>query len=99
VFEGNQKTLAAVTDNVEKDCLENMIRAETLRRVYEAMEGLPAECRKVFLKLFVEGKTVAETAAELNVAVSTVKSQKERGIRLLKMRLTSLLLLYLVFLL
>jgi RNA polymerase sigma-70 factor (family 1) len=67
--------------------IENMIRAETLRRVKEAMEELPSECRKVFMKLFVEGKSVAEAAAELKVAVSTVKNQKARGIKLLRMKL------------
>ena len=75
----------------ENGHIENMIKAETLRRVKEAMEELPSECRKVFMKLFVEGKSVVETAAELNVAVSTVKNQKARGIKLLRMRLTSFL--------
>ena len=73
----------------ESGHIENMIKAETLRRVKEAMEELPSECRKVFMKLFVEGKSVVEAAAELNVAVSTVKNQKARGIKLLRMRLTS----------
>ena len=86
--------VAIVSDDVEKDCLENMIRAETLRRVYEAMDDLPAECRKVFVKLFVEGKSVVEAAAELKVAVSTVKNQKARGIKLLRMKLTSLFFLF-----
>jgi len=53
------------------------------------MEELPSECRMVFMKLFVEGKSVVEAAAELNVVVSTVKNQKARGIKLLRMRLTS----------
>jgi len=78
-------------DVEETGHLENMIKAETLRRVKEAMEELPSECRKVFMKLFVEGKSVVEAAAELNVAVSTVKNQKARGIKLLRMKLTSFL--------
>jgi RNA polymerase sigma-70 factor (ECF subfamily) len=86
-----QKEIVYLSETVEKDCLENMIRAETLRRVKEAMEELPSECRKVFMKLFVEGKSVAEAAAELKVAVSTVKNQKARGIKILRMRLTSFL--------
>ena len=81
--------LAIVSDDLEKDFSENMIRAETLRLVYEAMEKLPSECKKVFVKLFVEGKSVVDAAAELNVAVSTVKNQKMRGIKLLRMRLGS----------
>jgi len=86
-----EKEYVMMNDSFEQDCLENMIKAETLRRVKEAMEELPSECRKVFMKLFVEGKSVAEAAEELKVAVSTVKSQKARGIRLLRMKLTSFL--------
>jgi RNA polymerase sigma-70 factor (ECF subfamily) len=77
--------------------IENMIRAETLRRVKEAMEELPSECRKVFMKLFVEGKSIAEAAAELKVAVSTVKNQKARGIKILRMRFTSFIVFSLWF--
>jgi len=77
--------------------IENMIRAETLRRVKEAMEELPSECRKVFMKLFVEGKSVVEAAAELKVAVSTVKNQKARGIKIMRMRFTSFLVFGLSF--
>jgi DNA-directed RNA polymerase specialized sigma24 family protein len=51
----------------------------------------------VFVKLFVEGKSVVEAAAELNVAVSTVKNQKARGIKLLRMRLSSFCFSFLVF--
>jgi len=86
-----QKEIVYLSDAFERDCFENIIKAETLRRVKEAMEELPSECRKVFMKLFVEGKSVVEAAAELNVAVSTVKNQKARGIKLLKMKLTSFL--------
>ena len=76
---------------VEDGHIENMIKAETLRFVKEGIEKLPTECRKVFIKLFVEGKSVSETAFELNVAASTVKNQKARGIKLLRTRLTFIL--------
>jgi len=83
-----QQEIELLSDGFEKDCLENMIRAETLRQVYSALHELPSECRKVFVKLYVEGKSVAEAAAELDVAVSTVKNQKSRGLKILRMRLT-----------
>jgi DNA-binding CsgD family transcriptional regulator len=44
----------------------------------------------VFTKLFIEGKSVSETAQEMNIAISTVKNQKARGIKLLKPKLSSL---------
>jgi len=88
-----QKEIAKITEVSEKECTENIIRAETLRQVKEAMEQLPAQCKKVFYKLYIEGKTVAETANELQLTVSTIKNQKARGIKLLRLRLTSLLLI------
>ncbi len=77
----------STTGEREEDHLINMIRAETLRQVKTAVEGLPEQCRKVFLKLFIEGKTVREAAAELRLSISNVKNQKARGIKLLKDRL------------
>jgi RNA polymerase sigma-70 factor (ECF subfamily) len=68
---------------------ENVVKSETIRRVLEAMNKLPNECRMVFVKLYVEGKSVKETAEELEVAVSTVKNQKARGVKLLRERLAS----------
>ena len=86
--DGRRKEMEVkVKVDVEEGYIENMIRAETLRQVYEAMDQLPVECRKVFVKLFVEGKSVADAANELKVAVSTVKNQKARGVKLLRMKL------------
>lgn len=85
----SEKALRLINETEEKDCTENIIRAETLRQVKEAMEKLPAQCKKVFYKLYIEGKTVAETANELQLTISTIKNQKARGIKLLKLRLTS----------
>jgi len=84
----SEKEIRLRSDDEEKDCTENIIRAETLKQVKEAMEQLPAQCKKVFYKLYIEGKTVAETANELHLTVSTIKNQKARGIKLLKLRLT-----------
>ena len=74
----------------EKSFIEKMIQTETLRLVREAVHELPKECKKVFMKLYVEGKTVNETAKELNVTISTIKNQKARGIKLLRTKLTFL---------
>ena len=72
--------------------VSNIIRAETFKELHTGMAGLPAECRKVFTKLYIEGKTVRETAEELQLAISTVKAQKARGLKLLRLRFGDLLL-------
>lgn len=71
----------------EFDFSTELIKSETLRHIYYAIEALPEQCKQVFTQLYVEGKTVRETADELGVAVSTVKAQKARGIQLLKIKL------------
>lgn len=93
----SEKAIGRISDTEEKDCTENIIRAETMRQVKEAMEKLPAQCKKVFYKLYIEGKTVAETADELQLTISTIKNQKARGIKLLKIRLASFLLVIIFF--
>lgn len=87
----SEKEIVLVIESDEKDCTENIIRAETLRQVKQAMDQLPTECRKIFYKLYIEGKTVAEAAKELQLAISTIKNQKARGIKLLRLRLTGFL--------
>ena len=81
------------------DYSTELIKSETLRHLYQAIETLPTQCREVFKQLYVEGKTVRETADEMGVAVSTVKAQKARGILLLRNKLEiGLLLVYSFFL-
>jgi RNA polymerase sigma-70 factor (ECF subfamily) len=82
-----------LTDNIElptthKNYLENIIRIETFREVREAIEILPQKCKKIFTKLYIEGKTVRETAEELMLSISTVKNQKARGLSLLRTKLS-----------
>lgn len=74
-------------DTIQQSYIHNIIRAETINFLHKAISHLPAQCSIVFTKLYIEGKTVAETAQEMNIAISTVKNQKARGIKLLKPKL------------
>jgi len=85
----HEKSFAAMVDIYEKDFSENIIRAETLRQLKEAMNQLPAQCKKVFFKLYIEGKSVKETAEELKLTISTIKNQRARGIKLLRFKFSS----------
>jgi RNA polymerase sigma-70 factor (family 1) len=77
-----------------RDLLENIIYAETLRRVEKALLNLPPQCRKVFTHLFIEGKTLAETAQELQLSIHTIKNQRQRGLKILRHNLTTIFLLF-----
>jgi RNA polymerase sigma-70 factor (family 1) len=84
----HHKTLASVTQATEQSCITGIIKAETIRLLYSAIQDLPTQCKTVFTKLYVEGKSVAETAGEMNLTISTIKNQKARGLKLLKLKLT-----------
>lgn len=77
--------------------IEEIIRAETLQHIYQAIEELPAQCRSVLKLMYEEGLKSKEIAATLKIAVSTVDNHKARGIKLLKSRLSALRLFFVVF--
>lgn len=49
--------------------------SEMLKKIRELIDSLPGNCRKIFLMAVIEGKGYAETAAELNISLNTVKTQ------------------------
>jgi RNA polymerase sigma-70 factor (ECF subfamily) len=78
------QTAALLEDDFQQSAQESMIYAETMRGIYNAMDRLPRQCRKVFFKYYIEGKKVPEIAAELNISVSSVRTHRNRGIELLQ---------------
>ena len=78
------KDLAALSEAVEQSHTDLLIHTEVISALQSHINTLPEGCKKVFSKLYIEGKTVAETATELNLAPSTVKTQKQRGLEYLR---------------
>ena len=62
-------------------------RAEVLREIHEEMQKLPPKCRKVMQFYFVEGLNYKDIAAQLDISINTVKSQKKRALSLMKIHL------------
>ena len=83
----HQSYVTANGGDEETTILHSLIRAEVLRQVFDAVETLPEQCRKVIKMTFEEGKKPKEIAEELGITISTVNNQKMRGISLLKDRL------------
>jgi len=79
-------TVVNFKDNYEAD----IIRAEFYAELYLAINSLPKECRKVFTMLYVHGKTVKEISKELNLSPSTIKTQKSRGLIILRKKIIPL---------
>jgi RNA polymerase sigma-70 factor (family 1) len=74
----------------ENEFNKNIIEAETFRQVKEALDMLPGQCQKIFKKLFIEGRSVKETATELGLTISTVNNQKARGLKIIRGKLSDI---------
>ena len=58
--------------------------AKFIERVHQAVESLPTQCRQVVKLYYFEDRKYPEIAAMLGIAENTARSQKRRGIQLLK---------------
>lgn len=76
---------------------EEVLTAEVYRQLKEAVDELPAGCRKILYLSYFEGIDNEQIAQQLQVSVNTVRAQKMRGKKLLKDRLKNLLPLLLLF--
>lgn len=85
-----QETLAELPD-------EEVLTAEVYRRLKEAVDELPAECRKVMYLGYFQGIGNEEIAAQLGISVNTVRAQKMRGKQLLRDKLKYLFPLLFLF--
>ena len=64
-----------------------MIRAQLLAEIYQEIENLPSQCRRIAKMIFWEEKSTGQIAEELNISPQTVRTQKARAIQLLKNQL------------
>jgi RNA polymerase sigma-70 factor (ECF subfamily) len=82
---------------VEAGAIHAIIRTEVLAAIHDALQSLPEECGRIVRMGYIEGLKNRQIAEQLNISVNTVKTQKRRGLQLLKLRLppeTYLLLIY-----
>jgi RNA polymerase sigma-70 factor (ECF subfamily) len=88
-----EKEIKGTTPAQEEHILDHIVRAEMFRELFTALEALPPQCRKIVTMLYKEEKTARQVAEELDLSLTTVKSQKARGLLLLRKRLPYLLFL------
>ena len=78
--------------------LQQIVSAETYRLVHAAIETLSPGNRRVITMHFIDGKTNAEIAKELNLHPHTVQTQKVRGLKALSKIIKNPFLLFFMFL-
>lgn len=86
--------LRVISESHEKYILEEIIHAEFIHELYTALNFLPAQCRKIFNMLYVEGKNNQQVAKELSLSINTVKAQRARGLTILRKKLAFLLIIF-----
>lgn len=89
--EGVEKNYAAsqtaAHQPVEQGVLDQIIRAEVIAEIRAAIEELPDGCRNVLKMSFLDGLKNEEIAQQMNISINTVKSQKQRALKLLRLKL------------
>lgn len=91
----NHQEWAQGWDETEDYVLNQLTRSEAIRELYNMLNALPSECRKVIRHSFIDGMDNRQIAAHLNISIHTVKNQKSRAIYLLKKKLGDKVLLLL----
>lgn len=91
---GKQQTYSRVKERVsdvygrgdenEKDAGMLLIESETARQLWGRVNELPRQCRQIIHLYFIEGLSNMEIAERLQLHVSTIKTQKQRGIDYLR---------------
>jgi len=92
--EKKNNELKVIADSNDKYILEEIMRAEFIHELYNALNVLPAQCRKIFNMLYVEGKNNQQVAEELSLSINTIKAQRARGLTILRKRLAFLLIIF-----
>ncbi len=67
--------------------LEGIIHAEIIGEIHEKINALPKGCAMVIRYGYLEGLSNSKIAETMNISINTVKSQKKRGLDLLKIHL------------
>ncbi len=81
------KEVAYLSELSEPSIQQQVIRAETLRQVYAALQQLSPQCRQVFQLFYFEDKSYTEIAEAMGLSVSTVRNHKARALALLRQEL------------
>jgi len=71
----------------ESGIMRKIIRAEIMVEVFEIMKSMPEGCREVFRLGYLEGLSNIQIAEHLQIGVTTVKTQKQRALKLIKSKL------------
>lgn len=82
VIQKHSQSLIEIVDEIGID--HKIIEVEVASQISQALEQLPDGYRKVIYLGYFEGMSNQQAADHLNVSINTVKTQKVRGLRILR---------------
>lgn len=83
-FERSQDQLQYLMDYTDAQADDEMLRARILQEVYNEIEQLPPQCKKIFKLIYTRGMSTREIAEELELSPQTVLNQKAKALNLLR---------------
>lgn len=83
------------SDITNNTAFDHIVRAETHRHIRSALKQLSPGSRKVITMHYLENKSTTEIAQELNLSVNTIRTQRTRGLAILRKLLLPSILIYL----
>lgn len=82
--ESSHEQLQYLMDYNDAQADDEMLRAKILQEVYNEIEQLPPQCRKIFKLIYTRGLTTREIADEMELSPQTVLNQKAKALNLLR---------------
>ena len=87
----NKQELSYILDQQEENIppVNHEIKVEVLAQIHSEIENLPTQCRRIFRMAYIDGMKNAVIAATLNLTEQTVRNQKTRAIKILRLALAN----------
>ncbi|NLR80218.1 RNA polymerase sigma factor [Chitinophaga eiseniae] len=61
-----------------------LTETEVIQQLYNEIEALPTQCRKIFKMSYLEGRKNEDIAVALRISYNTVRAQKLRALKLIR---------------
>lgn len=81
-------------DGTDDSMEDEMIHVERKIQIYRAIDALPPQCKKIFIRCHLDHLKYLETAEDLEISVNSVKTQMKKAYRLLREALKDVYSLY-----
>ncbi|WP_437920678.1 RNA polymerase sigma-70 factor [Sphingobacterium sp. LRF_L2] len=69
------------------DYEHQIIRTEFMHAIHETLSSLPDGCQRIMTMSYVDGFSNEEIAEQLQLSINTIKTQKKRGLHVLRQKL------------